>query len=170
MMTGMYGSSPETDMETARAIAALSPDTVRIYQTVVIKGTELEKVWGGGRSLDTMVSEVAEMVRLFEKASVRVIRVGLHASETLEADMTGGYYHPAFGELVENEIFFKAMSDSLRKTGTYEIFVHPKNISKAVGQSRKNIVKLARMGYNITVRPNPTLTGIREIRANYIGD
>ena len=41
MMTGMYGSDDETDIETAKKIIALSPDTVRIYPTVVIENTEL---------------------------------------------------------------------------------------------------------------------------------
>jgi histone acetyltransferase (RNA polymerase elongator complex component) len=168
MMTGMYGSTPEADMQTAAAIAKLAPDTVRIYPTVVIKGTALEKVWEQITSFDDMVSEVAEMILLFEAENIRIIRVGLHASETLEADMTGGYYHPAFGELVENEIFYRLIGDRLNKKGTYTVYVHPKNISKAIGQNRKNIVKLSLLGYDITVRPDEALTGRRDIRAKYI--
>jgi histone acetyltransferase (RNA polymerase elongator complex component) len=165
MMTGMYGSTPETDMQTAKELVKLAPDTIRIYPTVVIRGTELERVWDGGLSLNEMVSEVAEMVLLFEAENIRIIKVGLHASETLEADMTGGYYHPAFGELVENEIFFRLIADKLSKKGAYIIYVHPKNISKAIGQKSKNITKLSLLGYDITVRPDEALTGRREIRA-----
>ncbi|MDR0944136.1 MAG: radical SAM protein [Ruminococcus sp.] len=167
MMTGMYGSNADTDMKTAKAIAKLAPDTVRIYPTVVIKGTELEKVWEQTTSLDEMVSIVAAMVSLFETENIRIIRVGLHASETLEADITGGYYHPAFGELVENEIFFRLITEKLTKKGAYIIYVHPKNISKAIGQKSKNITKLSLSGYDITVRPDETLTGRREIRAKH---
>jgi histone acetyltransferase (RNA polymerase elongator complex component) len=164
MMTGMFGSTPEIDMETARRVAGLRPDTVRIYPTVVIKGTELERVWGGNK-YDNMVSLVADMISLFEEKSIRVIRVGLHASETLEAEIAGGYYHPAFGELAENELFFRAIRAEVNEPGRYVLYVHPKNISKAVGQKRKNIVKLAQMGYNITIRPDSTLINRREIRA-----
>jgi histone acetyltransferase (RNA polymerase elongator complex component) len=170
MMTGMYGSSPETDIQTARELAKLAPDTVRIYPTVVIKGTELEKVWEQTTTLDEMVSVVAEMILLFEAENIRIIRVGLHASETLEADMTGGYYHPAFGELVENEIFCRLIADKLSKKGAYTVYVHPKNISKAIGQNRKNITKLSLLGYDITVRPDEALSGRREIRAEYLGE
>jgi histone acetyltransferase (RNA polymerase elongator complex component) len=170
MMTGMYGSTPETDMQTAKEIVKLSPDTVRIYPTVVIRDTELERVWDSELSFDEMVSEVAKIVLLFEEANIRIIRVGLHASETLEADMTGGYYHPAFGELVENEIFCRQIAEKLRDHGRYEIYVHPKNISKAIGQKSINKVKLSLLGYDITVRPNETLTGRREIRAEYLGE
>ncbi|MDR0986237.1 MAG: radical SAM protein [Ruminococcus sp.] len=175
IMTGMYGSTFDKDMETARSVAALSPDTVRIYPTVVIKGTELEKVWAdgagfdggwrGGVGLDEMVSEVADMISLFEDENIRIIRVGLHASETLEATMTGGYYHPSFGELAENELFYRAIKQKLDTPGDYTVYVHPKNLSKAIGQKRKNIVNFARLGYNITVRPDMTLLRRREIRA-----
>ncbi|MDR0974317.1 MAG: radical SAM protein, partial [Ruminococcus sp.] len=70
IMTGMYGSTRIIDIETAERIANLLPDTVRIYPTVVIKGTKLEKLWDGGkfrdggREFDEMVSEVADMVSL----------------------------------------------------------------------------------------------------------
>ena len=41
MMTGLPGDSMESSIETARKIIALKPDGVRIYPTVVIKGTKL---------------------------------------------------------------------------------------------------------------------------------
>jgi histone acetyltransferase (RNA polymerase elongator complex component) len=166
IMTGILMSSPETDMETARSVAALKPDTVRIYPTVVIKGTELEKLWDSNIEFDEMVSEVVDIVLLFEEANIRIIRVGLHASETLEADMTGGYYHPAFGELVENELYYRAISEKLDTPGDYTVYVHPKNLSKAIGQKRKNIVNLARLGYNITVRPDKNLSLDRKFEIN----
>jgi histone acetyltransferase (RNA polymerase elongator complex component) len=170
MMTGMYGSSKETDMFTAKAIKGLKPDTVRIYPTVVIKGTELEKVWKPSLTLDEMVCEVADIVNVFEQANIRIIRIGLHASETLEADMTGGYYHPALGELVENEIFYRLFFGKLARKGAYNFYVHPKNISKVIGQNGQNKVKLSLLGYDITVRPDEALTGRREIRAEYLGE
>ena len=45
MMTGLYGSDFETDKYTAKEFIALKPDTVRIYPTVVMKGTALEKYY-----------------------------------------------------------------------------------------------------------------------------
>jgi histone acetyltransferase (RNA polymerase elongator complex component) len=166
IMTGMFASTPETDMETARKVAAAKPDIVRIYPTVVIKGTELEKVWDGNATFNEMVCLVADMIALFEDESIRVIRVGLHASETLEAKTCGGYYHPAFGELVENELYYRAILEKLDNPGDYIVYVHPKNLSKAIGQKRKNIVKFAQLGYNITVHPNNNLTLDRQFEIN----
>ena len=48
MMTGLYGSSDEKDRETARRLARLSPETVRIYPTVVMRGTELYGLYSRG--------------------------------------------------------------------------------------------------------------------------
>ena len=41
MMTGLYGSEDADSISTAEKIIAMMPDTVRIYPTVVIKGTKL---------------------------------------------------------------------------------------------------------------------------------
>jgi histone acetyltransferase (RNA polymerase elongator complex component) len=168
MMTGMYGSTKETDFQTARAIAALTPDTVRIYPAVVIKGTAFDKLLQDGFytpiGFDEMVVLVSDMVLLFEKAEIRVIRVGLHASETLEADRTGGFYHPAFGELVEGELFLRQIREKLTAPGNYRVYVNPKNISKATGQKRKNIIKFMENGYNITVKADETMSASRVVR------
>ena len=41
----------------------------------------------------------------FENENIRVIKLGLHSSETVESDMVGGAYHPAFRELCEEGRF-----------------------------------------------------------------
>ena len=37
MMTGLYGSSPESDWQTGKKLVLCKPDCVRIYPTVVLK-------------------------------------------------------------------------------------------------------------------------------------
>ncbi|MDE6723569.1 MAG: radical SAM protein, partial [Eubacterium sp.] len=49
MMTDLYLSSPEMDIETAKEIIKLNPDTVRIYPTVTLKNTYLEKLMHEGK-------------------------------------------------------------------------------------------------------------------------
>jgi histone acetyltransferase (RNA polymerase elongator complex component) len=168
MMTGMAGATAQSDMATAESIAKLAPDTVRIYPAVVIAGTVFDDLRKNGQYIpigfDEMVSLVADMAVLFEKAGIRVIRVGLHASEMLEADCTGGFYHPAFGELVEGELFYRKIREELKSQGTYKIYVNPKNVSKAIGQHRKNIIKLQENGYNITVIADECMSASRYVR------
>ena len=48
MMTGLYKSSDEKDIYTAHKIADLQPDTVRIYPTIVMRGTELAQLYQNG--------------------------------------------------------------------------------------------------------------------------
>ena len=48
MMTGLYKSSPELDWGTGLGLAELGPETVRIYPTVVLPGTQLARLYEAG--------------------------------------------------------------------------------------------------------------------------
>jgi histone acetyltransferase (RNA polymerase elongator complex component) len=48
MMTGLYKSTREIDVETAKRIVALKPDTVRIYPTIVLENTHLAELLKSG--------------------------------------------------------------------------------------------------------------------------
>ena len=48
MMTGLYGDTDEKTIRTAEKIIALKPETVRIYPTVVLENTALEKFYRQG--------------------------------------------------------------------------------------------------------------------------
>jgi len=48
-----------------------------------------------------MVEVCREILGLFTKARIPVIRMGLHSSGGLEKNMVGGPYHPSFRSLVE---------------------------------------------------------------------
>ena len=45
MMTGLYKSDRKTDYYTADEFVKLQPDCVRIYPTIVMKNTELERLY-----------------------------------------------------------------------------------------------------------------------------
>lgn len=157
MMTGLYGASRETDVATAKALIALGPETVRIYPTVVLEGTDLAEYMRAGlyvpQTLDEAVELCAGLLRLFGEAGIKVIRLGLHAGEDIEKNMLGGAYHPAFRELCEGEIYFEEARERLRAlpTGRYLLAVGVPDVSKAAGQKRKNLTRLARLGYDCRV-------------------
>ena len=48
MMTGLPESDDRRDVQTGEALIALHPDCVRIYPTVVLKGTRLERLFAEG--------------------------------------------------------------------------------------------------------------------------
>ena len=147
MMTGLLGDTREKSLFTARRFTELSPDGVRVYPTVIVKGTELFNMWRRGEysehSLDEAVELCAEICAVFERAGVPVIRLGLNPSDALSAgDAVAGAYHPAFGELVYSRIYYNkaaALISGLMPCGEVTITVSKGSASKMAGQRRQNI-------------------------------
>ena len=93
-----------------------------------------------------------EGLRIFEEHGVRVIRIGLCASDNLSdpALAVGGANHPALGELAMGELTYRricreadrliADADVAGKTMT--VFVPRGATSRAVGQKKRNILRL----------------------------
>ena len=155
MMTGLYGSTPEKDLKTAEIIADLCPDTVRVYPTIISENTALAELFLNKIYIpydeETTINTCSDILELFYKRNINVIRVGLHYSDELVKTKVGGYYHPAFREICESRIFLKAVMQELSKypKGKYDIWVGDKFISKAVGNKKSNIKSLKELGYSI---------------------
>lgn len=159
MMTGLYMSSIDDDMDTARKIAGIKPDTVRIYPVVVLKNTKLGQLFIDGKydmiPLDDMVRFCAELMIFFGNSGINVIKCGLHASEFVETDMVAGYYHPAFRELCEMYIYRREIAEKCEGiSGDATVEVCPKCISKAVGQKKANVLYFKDKGINIKIVGN----------------
>lgn len=160
MMTGLYGSTAETDKATARAIASLCPKTVRVYPTIVLEGTLLARLYREGAykppELDRSVELCAELLEFFHSRGIKVIRLGLHAMTSLEKNYVAGPWHPAFRELCESVIYRKKAEEALEKLEGAKaavLFVAPREISKLAGQHRKNITELERaFGMRLKIR------------------
>lgn len=158
MMTGLYGDDDETARETVERIIALQADTARIYPTVVLPGTYLAELYRAGeyrpQTLEEAVELCARLLPLLEGAGVRVIRVGLHAETDLEQRRLAGPYHPAFRELVLSRIFLDKLIPALEAMGKgdYQVSVHPKTISVALGEKKRNLGLLKDRGFSVTFR------------------
>ncbi len=158
LMTGLYGDSDETATESVERIIALHPATARIYPTVVLPGTLLAELYQAGRyrpqTLEEVVALCAKLLPRLEGAGVRVIRMGLHAQSDVEKRRLAGPYHPAFRELVESRVFLEELLAALRPlgAGAYEIWVHPKTISVALGERKSNARRLAEQGFVVSFR------------------
>ena len=165
MMTGLYGDTDKTATETAEQIVALSPDTVRIYPTIVLKNTDLAALYADGKyspqTLDGAVGLCSELLDLFEKNNIKVIRLGLHSIEPQA--FVAGPWHPAFRELCDSERYLKRVKELLSERGNYNIFVARGEISKMTGQKKSNIKKLALCGFCCKVIEDAAL-GVGEIR------
>ena len=157
MMTGLYKSSDELDMQAAREFIALQPDTVRIYPTIVMRGTRLGELYEAGvyqpQDLDSAVELCAELLTLFEENGIKVIRLGLHDSESLRRDMLSGPYHPSFRELCESRIMLKKLTDLLdgKPSGNYRVAVNPRSRSKLAGNKKSNLTAMRERGYSLDI-------------------
>lgn len=119
LMIGLPGETTAGVLDGARQLAALRPDMVRIYPTLVIHGSPLSKMFATGEyrpmSLNKAVALCARLKGYFDDERIPVIRMGLQPSASLGKDVIAGPYHPAFGELVLSRMFLHRMRDILRK-------------------------------------------------------
>ncbi|MDE7288184.1 MAG: radical SAM protein [Oscillospiraceae bacterium] len=166
MMTGLYKSSPERDVETAEKIAEIKPDTVRIYPVVILGGTKLGELYKSGEyvpySFETAAEICADMLEMFEQKGIRVIKLGLHASETVEGEMLGGFYHPAFREICEGILFRREIEKQTEAGKNYIVYAAPNAVSKASGQKKCNIEYFSQKGISIKIMQDKSLKN-REI-------
>lgn len=165
MMTGLYGSTDEDSIETARKIIGLNPDTVRIYPTVVLENTELCELYRKGEYHPQGVEEAAELcaelLQMFEEAGIKVIRTGLHSGGDVEGEFVAGAYHPAFKEICESKIYLRKVTELIRENkipeGKIEIRVSPKAVSQMTGQKKANIEALKKLGYEAKITADESI-------------
>lgn len=164
MMIGLYGSTRTSEYDTANGICYLKPDTVRIYPVVILRNTKLGELFLSREyktfSFDEVVEMTAAFMDRFEDAGIRVIKVGLHASELVEQDMVGGFYHPAFRELCEAERYKKAIERILcehKAVTSADLLVPERELSKALGQKKSNIRYFKEKGIELKIIPDKTL-------------
>ena len=155
-MVGLPDSSEKDDIQSAKDSIKLKPKMVRIYPVLVIKGTELEEEYTKGDFVPLTVSQAVErskeIVKLFNKKHIKIIRVGLQNTDTItdvskgESEVIAGPYHPAFGQLVEDSIWYDKIAEKIKdinaKVIKVEIAANPQNINNIIGHKKENIKKL----------------------------
>lgn len=159
MMVGLYKSEMSDEFETLDKIVSLHPDTVRIYPVVILEGTKLGELYKSGEYSTFSFDEVTEFAAIammkFEHEGIKVIKCGLHASEFVERDMVGGFYHPAFRELCEGIIYRWKMEELIgyeTESGFDFVFsVNPSCISKAMGHKKANAEYFGKSGITIKI-------------------
>lgn len=153
MMTGLYGDTDEKTLKTAKKIIELQPQTVRIYPTIVLKDTTLAALFDDGhykpQTLEEAVDCCVKLLELFDNAGIDVIRLGLHSIDTNA--FVAGPWHPALSELCFSKIFLSKAVKILGDKGNYTLFVSPENVSKMIGQNKRNLEYLRKLGFNCKV-------------------
>lgn len=150
MMTGLPCDTKEKSILTAKKIISLKPDFVRIYPTLVIKDTYLEKLYQRGeykpQTVDEAVNVCKELVKLFNEAEINIIRIALMTTDEISpgGSVTAGPFHSAFRELVEGEIYFDKIKTFLCNNTKKDltVYVNIKEISKVIGNRKINTERI----------------------------
>lgn len=165
LLPGLPGDSHEEMLRSAEIAASLKPDGVRIYPAVVIRGTQLERMFQSGAyaplSLDEAVDICAEMRAIFDDRGIPVIRMGLHPLAPEEAGkISAGPYHPSFGFLVKARRRLREM-ESLIEDCVKNCAVPPRTVSilvparareECLGHRRENITHLKKRFPNMEIK------------------
>ena len=136
IMPGLPGDNFEIDIESAKKSIAMKPDICRIYPSLVIKDTPMEDMYNRGDykpySLDDAVYISGEMLKLYNEAKIKVIRIGLQPTDTITTgkDIVSGPFHPSFRELVEGHLICENLQIKCPNEKDVIIEVNEKDISK----------------------------------------
>lgn len=156
-MVGLYGSTIEDEYATLEQLLLCQPETLRIYPTVILKGTALAKLYESGTyellPWEEVLEFCADALCRCHRQGVRVIRLGLHDTPSLRENQIAGYFHPAYRELVEARLYLRALQQAAAESKPSELLVEtaPGTFSKVLGQHGDNRSALLREGVRLRV-------------------
>lgn len=168
MMVGLPESTRLDEINTAKELIKLKPKMIRIYPVLVIKNTKLEKEYANGTyeplQLNQAVETCKELVYLFNKKKIDIIRIGLQNTDLIaepsqdESEVVAGPFHPAFGQLVEDSIWYDSIVDKIKKFNVkvkeVEISVNPQDVNNVIGHKKENAKKLKEL-YEVDIKVKP---------------
>jgi histone acetyltransferase (RNA polymerase elongator complex component) len=123
-MPGLPGDTETRFMEGVERVVRLRPDMVRLYPSLVIRGTELARWYEEGRyqplKLNDAVGICVRACMRLEGEGIPVIRIGLMSSPSLlrDGEILAGPWHEAFGFLVRSAIYREQVTPFLRCLGS----------------------------------------------------
>ena len=118
MMIGLPFDSEEKDFQTAKDIVNLGAKETRIYPCIVVKDTELEKMYRQNvyksLSIEKAIEISSKLYSYFIENHVKVLRIGLHTSDELDNEAyVAGPYHKNFAEMVFSHIWREKLTHDL---------------------------------------------------------
>ncbi len=166
MMIGLPGDSYERSIQTANDIVSLGAGNTRIYPAIVVKGTTLERLYQEGEytplTLEQAVEWTKDIVQIFEKNNVSIIRMGLHPSDELVIgkSLIDGPFHASFKEMVMTQIWKEIIDTELYDitSNKIKITVSNRQIHYAIGYRQINKEQLKSRGYNVRFARNPSFS------------
>jgi len=151
LMIGLPGDNLEINMRTVNEVVKIKPDIARIYPTLVIKDTELARMYEKNLYKPLNVMEAVEISKEMYKVlflnNINVIRIGLQPTENIleGEDVVAGPFHSAFRELVVSSYIFDLIKENIENESFDEIEfeINNKDVSYLVGNKgiNKKLIK-----------------------------
>lgn len=147
IMPGLYKDSFDKAIETGLESIKMNPDMVRIYPTLVIKDTKLEKLYKAGLykplSLDEAIEVSSRLYMIYSYKKIPVIRIGLQPTENIneKKDVVAGPFHPSIRQLVEtniHKIYLEELINKYRLKNKIKIHISNREISIIAGNKKAN--------------------------------
>lgn len=172
MMIGLPFDCFDYDMQTAKDIVRLGAKETRIYPCIVVKDTELVRIYKNGEyaplTLNDAVEQSATLYEYFTENDVKVLRIGLHTSDDLNGDaFVAGPYHKNFAEMVFSRLWGRKFDKIDEKSDKIVIEVPENELNHAIGYKGENKKKLQERYKHVAFKPSFRLTeGSGEILRN----
>jgi histone acetyltransferase (RNA polymerase elongator complex component) len=166
MMLGLPGDDEEKALNTARKIISLGASETRIYPTMVIRGTSLAKLLEQNKyspiTTEQAVSTSAKLLNIFDENNVKVLRIGLYASEDLISnDIIAGPEVKHFKERVLSHVWnniFAELRDTKTANKSITIFVPKKELNFAIGFEGQNKKLLSKYFSKVKIKADFNLS------------
>ncbi len=153
LMPGLPSDSYERSIMSAVKTVELMPDDVRIYPAVVLKDTEMEKLYLENKftplSLEGAVDLCSVMYGMFVENGINVIRMGLHPMDLSGGNVVAGPYHEALGFLIKSRfrrgILEEIIKNSIEMIGRsvgFSLLIPDKMKEEFIGMRKENILYL----------------------------
>ena len=158
---GLPDSTRLDELNTARDLAKLRPNRVRIYPMVVVKNTKLEQEYKKDKyeplTLNQAIERCKEVVYEFNRKHIKQISIVKQneLNESEETEIVAGPYHEKFGQLVTDSIWYDSIVEKIKgfnvKVRKVKIEVNPKELPNVTGYKKENAEKLEEL-YNVSIK------------------
>jgi len=153
LMPGLPADNYERSIFSALKTVELMPDDIRIYPTVVLKDTALEKLYNENKfeplTLESAVDLCSVMYGMFIEKGINVIRMGLHPMDLSGGNVIAGPYHQALGFLIKSRHKRGILETMLQNAvglnngrNSISIVIPDKMKEEFIGMKRDNIIYL----------------------------